>query len=250
MVTQARLATPWRIGRAAIAALLVGYSLLFLLARIHEAVVRSRSEAIYKDFVHLQPGQTTKADIELLRKRWGGSLIQDAQCRGVDCEYTIGNLWSESRWLAVLWLARDHQPTSELRLKTKGDLLSAASFSVGVRVPKGYGTREERRWLSDQNYVPYSSNEYRLLGRASLVSDLPETRLNSSPDYRIWGPSGCTNCLAIWVSARPSIGPAKRAQIFQIGFDCMTRWSVCTDKEDIMPTAGKELAEELAHAGN
>jgi hypothetical protein len=135
-------------------------------------------------------------------------------------------------------------------LKTKGDLLSAASFSVGVIVPKGYGTREERKWLGDQNYIPYSSNEYMLFGRASLVSDLPETQVNSNSEYRIWGPSGCTNCLAIWVSALPRVGPAKRERIFEIGFDCMTRWSVCTDKEDIMPTAGKEQARELALRGN
>lgn len=153
------------------------------------------------------------------------------------------------RWFAILPFAHDHQPTYELMLRTRGDLLRDDSFTVGVLVPKGYGTREERKWLSDPNHVPYSSGQYMLFGRASLVTVLPDTRLKADLDYRIWGPSGCTNCLAIWVSALPSIEPAKREQIFQIGFDCMTQWSVCTDKEDIMPAAGRERAKELALNG-
>ena len=201
---------------------------------------------MYAEFLKLEPGRTTKSEVELLRKHWAGALIQDVQCGDVDCEYTIGNVWSTSPWFLISQLAHDHQPTSELLLKTKGDLLSGASFYVGVLVPKGYGTREERKWLSDPNYIPYSSGEYMLIGRASLWTELPETRVHSNPEYEIWGPSGCTNCLAIWVTALPSLVPTKRAQIFQIGFDCMTRWSVCTDKEDIMPTAGREYAKEIA----
>jgi hypothetical protein len=56
------------------------------------------------------------------------------------------------------------------------------------------------------------------------------------------------NCLAIWVSALPTLEPGRRANLFQINFDCMTQWSVCTDKEDIMPTAGREkkMYDELA----
>ena len=135
---------------------------------------------------------------------------------------------------------------SQLTLRTSGNLLSTASFSVGVLVPKGYGTREERKWSNDPHYVPYSTGEYQLSGRASLVTDLPDTRPISNADYRIWGPSGCMNCLAIWVSALPKLAPTKQAQIFQMGFDCMTQWSVCTDKDDIMPAAGREKAQESA----
>jgi hypothetical protein len=247
-MTQASLARLWRVARAVICVLLVGYGLLFLLARIHESLVRSRSEAMYEEFLKLQPGRTTKLDIELLVRR-AGSRNSDVRCEGDGCEYTIGNVWGQSRWSAILRIGHDHQPTSELLLKTERDLLSYASFSIGILVPKGYGTREERKWLGDPNYVPYSSGEYMLFGRALLVTVLPDTRLKANPDYRIWGPSGCTNCLAIWVSALPSVAPAKRKQIFQIGFDCMTRWSVCTDKEDIMPAAGRERAKELALEG-
>ena len=231
----------WRVGRAVIAVLIAAYCLLFLIARVHESVVRSRSEAIYKEFLKLQPGRTSKSDVERLLKR-AGSQFPNVHCGGGDCEYRLGDVWGESRWLALLRLAHDHQPTSELLLKTKGDLLSYASFSIGILVPKGYGTREERKWLSSPGYVPYSSSEYMLFGRALLVTILPDTHPKENPDYRIWGPSGCTNCLAIWVSALPSLEPATREKIFQMGFDCMTRWSVCTDKEDIMPAAERERA--------
>ncbi len=242
------MARLWRVGRTVIAVLLAGYGLLFLSARIHETIVRSRSEAIYKEFLKLQPGRTTKSDIERLLKQ-AGCQVPDVHCGGGKCEYTIGNAWSVSRFFTIFPFAHDHQPTYELILRTRGDLLLDASFTVGILVPKGFGTREERKWLSDPNYVPYSSGQYMLFGRALLVTVLPDTQPKANPDYRIWGPSGCTNCLAIWVSALPSLEPAKRQQIFQIGFDCMTRWSVCTDREDIMPAAGRERAKELAIEG-
>ena len=248
MITQVAIARLWRPSRAVIAVLLAAYGLLFLLARLHETIVRSRSEAIYKEFLKLQPGRTTKVNVEYLLKQ-AAFRTPDVHCGSGDCEYTIGNAWGGSRWFATLPFAHDHRPTYELMLRTRGDLLRDASLTVGILVPKGYGTREERKWLNDPNYVPYSSGQYMLFGRILLVSVLPDTQLKADPDYRIWGPSGCTNCLAIWVSALPSLEPAKRKQIFQLGFDCMTRWSVCTDREDIMPAAGRERANEFGLGG-
>lgn len=243
---------PSRLALVAIMSLSFAYGLLVVLVHVRESIVRSRSEALYAEFLNLHVGQTTKADIEILRKRFAGSLAENVGCGLADCDYTIGNEWGYSPWFLLTRLAHDHMPSSQLMLKTNGNLLSSAWFSVGVLVPKGYGTREERKRLSDPHYVPYSSGEYMLLGRASLVSTLPDlcclSRMATKRDYRVWGPSGCMNCLGIWVSALPGLAPAKRAQVFDINFDCMTQWSMCTDKEDIMPTAGREKAEESASA--
>jgi hypothetical protein len=249
MIAKVKRARLRRVGWAVLSVLLAGYILLFLSVRIHESIARSRSESLYADFLKLEPGRTTKSEVELLRKQWAPTLIQGVRCGDIDCEYTIGNVWGQSQWFLLSQVAHDHQPTFELLLNTEGDLLSSAAFYAAVLVPKGYGTREERKWLSDSNYIPYSSGQYMLIGRASLVAHLPDTTFKSNPDYRISGPSGCTNCLAIWVSALPTMVPATRAQIFQINFDCMTRWVVCTDKEDIMPTAGREYAKEIATIG-
>ena len=238
-----------RLTLAAISSVAIGYALLVVLVRVRESVVRSRSEAMYAEFLKLHLGETTKADIEILRRRFAGSQTEIVGCRSADCEYTIGNIWGYSRWFLLTRFAHDHMPSSQLTLKTNGNLLSSASFYVGVAVPKGYGTREERNRLSDPNYVPYSSGRYWLFGRVSLVSTLPgDARLSAKRDYRVWGPSGCTNCIAIWVSALPTLAPEKRAHVFDINFNCMTQWSMCTDKEDIMPIAALEKAEESASA--
>lgn len=238
-----------RLTLAAILSVSIGYALLVVLVRVRESVIRSRSEAMYAEFLKLHLGETTKADIEILRKRFAGSLNETVDCRSADCEYTIGNVWGYSRWFPLTRFAHDHMPSSQLTLKTKGNLLSSASFSAGVAVPKGYGTREERKRLSDPNYVPYSSGRYWLFGRASLVSTLPgDAGLTAKQDYRVWGPLGCTNCIAIWVSALPTLAPQKRAEVFDINFNCMTQWSMCTDKVDIMPTAAREKAKESASA--
>jgi hypothetical protein len=240
-----------RLALVVILSLSVACGLLVVLVHVRESVVRSRSESMYAEFLKLHPGETTKTDIEALRRRFAGSQTEDAQCGRTDCVYTIGNVWGCSRWFLLTQLAHDHMPSSELTLKTSGNLLSSASLTVGVMVPKGYGTREERKMLGNRNYVPYSSGEYELLGRASLVRSRPELWRGAQSergDYRVWGPDACTNCLAIWASPLPNLQPAKLAQVFEFNFDCMTRWSMCTDKVDIMPTAGREMAEESASA--
>jgi len=251
-MTRMQAAKLGRLGLVITLSLSFAYSLLLLWVHRRESVVRLRSEAMYAEFLKLRLGETTKADIEVLRRRFTGSLNENVDCGAADCEYTIGNLWVYSRWLLLTRLAHDHLPSSQLTLKTNGNLLSSARFDVGVLVPKGYRTREERKRLGDPNYVPYASGEYELLGRAELVSTSLElwrgARLTAKQDYRVWGPSGCMNCLAIFVSALPSLAPAKRAQVFDINFDCMTQWSMCTDIEDIMPTAGRERAKESASA--
>jgi hypothetical protein len=56
------------------------------------------------------------------------------------------------------------------------------------------------------------------------------------------------NCVAIYVSALPDLPKEKRTQVFDVNFNCMTQWSICTDKEDIMPTAGQEKVKESASA--
>ncbi len=241
----------WRLGLVITLGLSFAYGLLLLWVHYRESVVRSRSEAMYAEFLKLRLGETTKPDIEVLRRRFTGSVTENVDCGVADCEYTIRDVGSLSTWFPLTRLAHDHMPSSQLTLKVKGNLLSSASFSVGVVVPKGYGTREERKWLSVPGYVPYSSGAYLLLGRATLVStpqELWRGAQSAKADYRVWGPSGCTNCLAIWVSALPSLAAAKRLQIFDFNFECMTQWSMCTDKVDIMPTAGREYAEPGASA--
>lgn len=93
MITQLPKAKLWRALRVVIAVLLAAYGLLFVLARIHETIVRSRSEAIYKEFLKLHPRRTTKSDVEHLLKQ-PGFQTPDVNCGGGDCEYTIGNAWS------------------------------------------------------------------------------------------------------------------------------------------------------------
>jgi len=157
MAFRSRLAKWQRFVVVGLLSLSLAYAVLLCGVHMREVAIRKRSEALYAQFLRLQPGETNKAEIEILSKQWGDSLFQRVDCHGTDCEYTLGDVWGYSRWFFLTRFAHDHQPSSQLTLKTSGDLLSSASFSIGVLVPKGYGTREERKWLNDPNYVPYSS---------------------------------------------------------------------------------------------
>src|SRR5215469_16722719 len=106
-----------KLGIVILLALSAAYGLLLIGVRLRESFVRSRSEAIYAEFLKLRLGGTTQADIEVLRRRFAGSLTESGE-RGVsDCEYTIGNVWGYSRWFQLTQLAHDHMPSSQLTLK-------------------------------------------------------------------------------------------------------------------------------------
>ena len=97
-----------------------------------------------------------------------------------------------------------------------------------------------RLHMHDPSYVPYSSGDFMWFGRAILTHALSVDRSDgsipmSASGCQIWGPSAYTTCLAVFVSALPSVQEETRAQLFHFNFSCMTRWTVCTDKEDIMP---------------
>ena len=229
--------------------LIFAWGVLLVSVQVRERVVRSRSEALYSEFLKLRPGVTTKADVEVLRKQWVNKFSEGVDCNGDHCDYTVGDLWGWSRWFLLTRFAHDHAPSSMLEVETKGNYVLRASFSARVAVPKGYGTREELKLLSDPNYVSYSSNDYALIGRARLAAALPGGGDGPLPmparGYRAVR-INCMNCLEVSVSALPSVTLDTRTQLFRFDFSCMTRWSVCTDKEDIMPMAAREEATETS----
>ena len=128
----------WRLALFALLSVPFAYALLVSLVHVRESLVRSRSETLYAQFLKLRPGETTKADIDALRRRFAGSVTENVDCGRTECEYTIGQVWGYSRWFRLTRLAHDHMPSSQLSLKTSGNVLSGASFYVGVVVPKGY----------------------------------------------------------------------------------------------------------------
>jgi hypothetical protein len=132
----------WRVGLAAILSLSFAFGVLVVLVHVRESVVRSRSEAMYAEFLKLHLGETTKAEIEILRGRFAGSLTENVDCGGADCEYTIGNVWGYSPWFLLTRLAHDHMPSSQLTLKTNGNLCRARRFMLafcteGIRHTRG-----------------------------------------------------------------------------------------------------------------
>jgi hypothetical protein len=139
----------WRLGRVAISALILAYGVLLLCVRVHESATRSRSEAMYAEFLKLKPGETTKAEVGALRMLLKDSFVQDVDCGVTECVYTIGSVWGYSRWYLLTQFAHDHLPSSQLTLRTTGDLLSSASFFCGRRCSQGIRhtrrTREVKR---------------------------------------------------------------------------------------------------------
>jgi hypothetical protein len=234
----------WRVRAVSSMGLIAASVLLVVAVQMRERAVRSRTEALYAEFMKLRPGVTTQADVDGIRNRWAGKVPENVFCDNGTCRYTIGSLWDLTHWFPLTRLIHDHSPTSEFVMETKDDRLLKASFAAAVLVPRGYGTRAERELLRNPGYFPYSSVDFMLFGRAFLTPALLADRSDGpipmpASGYQIWGPSACMNCLAVFVSALPSVQEETRAQLFHFNFSCMTQWSVCTDKEDIMPVASK-----------
>ncbi|HXZ12163.1 MAG TPA: hypothetical protein VEG64_07200 [Candidatus Sulfotelmatobacter sp.] len=69
------------------------------------------------------------------------------------------------------------------------------------------------------------------------------------PDYAIRWPGGCTGCVALTVEYTPYISPQDMRRIATINFDCLTRWSPCRTKDDIMPAAMAQVAMDARPGG-
>ena len=155
-------------------------------------------------------------------------------------------------WRLVSWLSllgHGHMATASLRLTVEQGLITGTTFDLRTAVPQGYGTRWEREQPFDHDYVPYSSGEYTLIGRAKSGSEVPGLccywpKPVPHPDYVLMKPSGCEGCLAIWANFLPQTSPANKVRLTSFNFGCITRWSPCADEEDIMPEAGTEFYRE------
>lgn len=86
--------------------------------------------------------------------------------------------------------------------------------------------------------------EYQLVG--NIGTDPPMRVRARHPEYQIGGSNICTGCRLGWVNFTPFADPLDVLRLTDVNFACITRWRHCTEQEDILPTAWRELRAEIA----
>jgi hypothetical protein len=245
--------------RITVVVTIVCYAALLLFVQVNERVVRRRAERLLSEMRAIEVGGSTWQDLHGIQTRWGAYGHSEGECVPKQCEYLVevndlarmpGVLRFVPWWAlrAFAFLGHSHLPEATLRVHVDDGVIRKATYGLMTHVPKGYGPRWEREEPQGDGYVPYSSGSYELIARASSHSPIehlccywPESVPH--PEYTLWKPGGCENCLAIFADFEPQAKPATKERLMNFNFSCFTRWTPCASEEDIMPDVGREYIE-------
>ncbi len=228
------------------------YLLLLLYVQVNERIMRHRAERLVEEMRQLEVNKSTWDDLQGIRTRWGAWGHYEGECTTKKCDYRIDleDLPGRQTWQRVIaYLGHSNMAVAMLDIQVEDGLVRMTTFDLWTLVPKGYGARWEREEPQPAGYVPYSSGSYTLIARAT--SRFPIEHLCCywpgpvpHPEYVLSKPSGCEGCLAIWTAFEPRASITTKARMTDFNFSRITRWRPCADEEDIMPDAGKEMAED------
>jgi hypothetical protein len=229
---------------------------------VNQRIIRYRAEQLLSDIRSLQLRQTTFEQVKpILNKwerstqyrRWQDPFDRKRECNAQNCDFTI-NVHDSlnpnfiyNKLHVEFW--RDHWPDRIYRAIGGRNSSVAATVTVrnGVIWEKGYALLVS---------VPQSDRfaSYELIAESYTVSRFyPGGRRWASrrlhPEYVIDGPDGCAICIQVEAKYTPYANPEDVAKLMDINLSCITRFSPCRTKADILPSAMAQEAKEARLIG-
>lgn len=222
---------------------------LAALVQIQQRLLRYRAERLLSDIRKLELRKSDWADAKQILARWGAWGHYEGQCTEESCIYQIGlSDWLTSfayrhpsslehfHWLETPYGMLGGRGTiirAELQV-TKG-VVWGKSFSIYVYVPAETGPA-----------ALFRGKGYTLIGVSQSVSRFPSDRplIPTHPNYSVGTPGGCTGCLAVYSEFTPYADPADVERLMDFNLSCLTRWTRCRGKGDVMPAAWRQYTAE------
>ena len=229
--------------------------------------MRNRAEHLLADIRSLELRKATFADAQTIFERWrrwgAYKNVSDQwydperECTEEDCSFrvtlrdpfmAVTDFLSRYNLAGKLW----GRPLEWYQQVGGRPAIVVAVVTVEERVVWG-------KWLGTLISVPPSA---RVEGRpADLIVEMtsvprfytwgsypwtrewPSRRLH--PEYLITGPTGCKpNCIKVEVLFTPYADHSDVEKLIDIDFSCLTRWTPCHTKEDIVPVAMAQDAQD------
>jgi hypothetical protein len=224
--------------------LLVVVAVLGTCVRIQQGILRWRAERLLGDIRSIQMGKSTWADAERLMNRWGAWGGYEGSCTEKRCDYQIvmedafqempsyslpsGTLRNEGR-MCCQWLRWPYY------------LLGGRFAMVGARIEVKDGIIWTKSVYVDIITFPriLSRDEYlyALAGEALGGTNHRHSELRFGQEYAATRENQCTGCKLVRVDYSPFADPGIVNQLLDFNLDCLTRFPVCREPAQLMPTA-------------
>ncbi len=228
--------------------LLLILALLSVSIRIQDWIFRHRAERLFSDIQSIEVTHATLQQVSSLVVRWDsfGGFVKP--CTEQDCDSNIGisepTSWHNNpmfvRFIQVFLpfyrFLGGHPAIVRASIHVRNGVVQAKYYSLAIEAP----TVVDADGRSLNYYV-----EGNISTEPQADSDDPVLQtVNKHPAYQV-GSNGCLGCVEIHVIFNPTADPADVRRLSQINFSCLTRQHPCRTKEDIMPIAASEGAQEI-----
>ena len=201
---------------------------------------RWRAERLQADIRLLQMRKSTHEDVRKFETRWFDDA-KEGVCKPYWCDLQIALNNPDSRKLEFL---ANHPALFSIYRILGGRV---ATVYADIRVRDNLLLEKMLRLTVESRSIDGNGRRvtYALKG---MVGTSPLTFVSARhPEFEIGAPSGCSACKAVWVKFTSFADPHDVLRLTDINFDCITRWSPCTDEADILPSAWKEWQDEIAN---
>jgi hypothetical protein len=205
---------------------------------------RRRAQRLLADIKGLELNRSNWSDAQRLMRRWGGWGKWYGDCNAQDCQYSI-NL-NETLPDSPQFVYEGGPHIGGRILGHVG--LRSTRVSAGFHVAKGVVTNKSfgmevalpiRDWMtSDGVYWP--SLDVGSSESATLRDDNPH--FHASRPNR----SFVQRRITLEANFTPEESPEERAALMDFRFDCITRWSPCLSRAEILPRADEEFEDDMS----
>jgi hypothetical protein len=219
------------------------YVLLVAAIQVQQRILRHRVEDLLADVRSLQVRRSTFAQAAVVFSHWSNRGSYSVPCSQEFCHFSIGiyDFGSASgefsgwyTWEILLYrMAGSRLAGANASISVRNGTVSGAFFELGIDVPPFIEPTSDKKV------------SYELAAGIRTNSRVDPNSLlypNPHPDYTITGPDGCEGCIEVWFEYTPYANAADVDRVGRPNFACITSWSQCRTKADIMPAAMAQRA--------
>jgi len=240
-----------RISALFVAALLF-LSIGWLAMEARQRLFRARAEALLADIKSLELNRSSWSDTQRLMTRWGKCGGSYGNCDPENCSYSIRIYHLPLVHPSFVFEEGPHIGARILELAGLRSAVVTAGFHVvhGVVTDKGFGVEVALPvnqwinpggsfWVKDEvgsSYWP--SLDVAFLEGAKLGQSNPFT-IAKHPNRGF-----VQRRIRLEASFTPEESQEEQAALTDFHFDCITRWTPCTSRRELLPRAEEEFEAE------
>jgi len=239
-------------------ALTLAFVVSLLSLEASQWLIRMRAEALLADIKSLELNRSSWSDAERLMNRWGEWGGWYGNCTAEDCSYDIaiyhlrfvypGFVFEEGPHLGVraLELVGLRSASVSARFHVVHGVVTNKGFRMDVALPVSrWISPESGFWLKDEVGSAYWPSLDASFFEGAKLRQTNYAQLEEHPNR-----SFIQRRILLEASFTPEESLEEQAALIDFHFNCLTRWTACTNRGELLLRAEEEFeaeGRELAH---